>query len=163
MKKLAALFMMTLSIVVLSACGKQEVQPTETEAQTEQVVTMTVLEYQSKIRDVFDQINTIIDKSDMETAKGVQTLVSLVEPLYAEIDALVPPAKLADADAKLKEGCKKTLEALKLSEDILMVGDNPTADDVAKVSQLQSAIDQMTSINAQMDSALDTIYHATSD
>lgn len=164
-----ALFVLLLS-AFFAACNKTAAPAAVPEAVPESVVEtvaagdrMTVIAYQTKIRDLFQQINDISAGADMETADGVKKLIDQILPLYSEINNLVPPEKLTDADKTLKDGCNKNLEALQLSKEILSVGANPTADDLQKVTQLQKLMDEMSTIQASMDAALADIYKATSD
>ena len=148
--------LMTLAAALLCGCGNKQ---TETQAPTETTsAQLSIGEYQETVRDLFARIETAANTNNAESDAEIITLIDTVKPLYEDILALEAPAELKDADGKLKESCRATIEALDISRQLMEIGDAVTADDLQKVSELQSRIDNMDAMEAQMQEALNSIY-----
>ena len=123
----------------------------------------TFAEYKDSLDTIFTNINKAMDGTDMEDEQEVLVLIDKIKPLYDQVATTTAPKGLEDTDATLKAACQRSSEVLQLSKDILTVGDNPTADDLVKVEQLQNAMTELNSVQTQIENALSVIYNTTTE
>lgn len=177
MKKLMALLMAAAMMLSLSACSKDEEpkddggdkpgvadsdkkddvkndneEPKDDggEALSEEDYKAKITDIGNKVAELTNDVNAAQTKAATDPEGAIKDLIDIVDemkPLYQELADLKAPEKFAAAQAKIKSGCKASVEMLDLTVEMMQLAVDPEQADKAQ-EKLTELTEKMTEYQA---------------